>query len=645
MNYYIYDIETYPNIFTFCGKFINQNEVQLFEISDRKNQAQELYNFLGYLKNNNTEMIGFNNVGFDYPVIHEFLINPHTFTYEKASTIADRIIKSQGKFGRVPYFERIIPQIDIFKINHFDNNAKATSLKALQFAMRSHSVEDLPFDIRALNDQEKDELCRYNVHDVTETETFVKKCLHMIDMRRDYLNEGILKGDVLNYSDVKIGTEYLITRLGKDKCYSGSKPKQSFRDVIEFKHIILQKNTYRTQPYNDVLEWYLKQRYVVVGGERPKYETHLAGLSFHFGVGGVHASADSKVFRTDEEYQIIDIDVAAMYPSVAIANNFAPEHLAGTFNVAYKQIKLDRAKYPKGSPRNAALKLAGNGAYGNSNNPYSPLYDPQFMLLITINGQLQILQLVEMMDLLPHCELIQANTDGITVRIRKDMIPQFKMWCKEWEKQTGLELEEAYYNRMFIRDVNNYIAETMEGKLKRKGAYEYCIKESDYDGKWHKNHSNYASRKAAELTMLHNIPVECAIKMVTDPFDFMLRYKTPRSSHLYIGDTKQLKTVRYFVSHNGQPMKKVSPPKGESGQYKRKNKLTDEFFNKVMEEIGKDVWDSRIHTANKSKYETRITSVESGRNVTQCNVATDFDWNSLDWNYYIDEAKKLIIEG
>lgn len=644
MSYYTYDIETYPNIFTFCGKFQGQEESQLFEISDRKNQLQELYNFLTYLENlGNVEMVGYNNANFDYPIIHELMINPYTFTYQKAAEFAQKIIKSNGFYRGCPHWERRIPQIDLFKICHFDNVAKRTSLKALQFAMRSHSVEDLPYDIRPLNSQEQDELCKYNLHDVTETEKFLGKVEHLIDMRREYLADGTLQGDVLNFNDVKIGGDYMVNRIGKHKCFSGRKPRQTYREFVECSQIILPKIEFRTEVFQNVLDWYMKQVIYPGGKNAPKLEAELAGLPFHFGIGGVHASADNKIYHSDDEYQIIDVDVAGMYPAVAIANGFAPEHLGETFVTAYKQVRDDRARYAKGTAGNAVMKLASNGTYGNSNNPYSPFYDPKFTFAVTINGQLQLIQLVEMIDLLPDCELIQANTDGITVRVKKANQSLFEMWCGIWEDMTGLNLEHVYYSRMLIRDVNNYIAETMDGKVKRKGAYSYPTCEKDYDGWWNKDYSNLASRKASEKVMLDSWPVESALRLITDPFDFMLRYKVPGGSKLYIGEVKQLKTVRYYVSKTGEAMRKVSPPKGESGQFKRKNKLTDEHFDSVMKEIGKDVWDDRVHTKNKSKYETRTIGVQTGWKVKQCNVATDFDWNDIDWDYYITESKKVII--
>lgn len=643
--YFTYDLETYPNCFTFCGKFNDSDNIYLYELSDRMNQRDELVTFLSYLRNVNVEMVGFNNVGFDYPIIHELMINPYTFDYVRAAQICQTIINSQRtniQLKRIKYSERIIPQIDMMKICHFDNVARSTSLKALQFAMRSESLEDLPFDIRDLNDQEKDVLKQYNIHDVIETEKFFLKNKHHLDMRREYLEEGILRGDVLNYNDVKIGVEYLITRIGHNKCFSGNKPKQTMRESITFSNIILPKIHFRTEPFQEVHSWFMQQRVYMTSPDRPKLKANLGGVDFHFGVGGLHASVENKIYESNDEYAIIDIDVASMYPSVAIANNFGPEHLGQTFIEVYKQIKSDRLQYAKGTSRNAAMKLAGNGAYGNFNNPYSPLYDPRCLYQITINGQLQLLQLVEMISLIPDMEIIQGNTDGITMYMKREYKYLFDMWCKVWEEMTGLDLEEIEYSRMWIRDVNNYISESKKG-LKRKGAYWYPTNDKEYDGWWNKDFSNLASKIAVEKVLTHSWPLEIALRLITNPFDFMLRYKVPRGSHLYIGDVKQLKTVRYYVSTSGEPMKKVSPPKGEAGEYKRANKLTDVYFNKVMSEIGKGVWDDRIHSKNKSKYVTRETSVQSGWKVKQCNVASDFNWNDVDWNYYKEESKKIII--
>ena len=87
---YEYDIETYPNIFT-CGiTHIATGMRWSFEISDRMNQIDEFVHFIHQLRAVNARMVGYNNVGFDYPVIHHIVLNPwvtHVEIYNKAMSI------------------------------------------------------------------------------------------------------------------------------------------------------------------------------------------------------------------------------------------------------------------------------------------------------------------------------------------------------------------------------------------------------------------------------------------------------------------------------------------------------------------------------------------------------------------------------
>lgn len=647
MKLYYFDLETYPNCFLFTGKFEDANEHQVFEISSRMNQRDQLLSWLSYLQNvQGILMCGYNSLGFDYPIVHELLMNPYTFDAAKAHHLGTQIVSQT--YGMNPHMvqlrDRIIPQVDLVKINHFDNPAKRTSLKSLQFAMRAESVEDLPFALRDLTSQEMDLLRAYNLHDVTETEKFGKKNRHLIVMRQELIDNGVLAGDVLNFSDVKIGTEYLIRKIGRQKCFvSGSKPKQTFRNEVHFKNIILPKIGFRTERFNEVLEWFKKQTIYIKSEERPRLEVTLADLQFHFGVGGVHASVENKVFESNDTHVIKDIDVSGMYVAVAIANGFYPEHLGQDFVAAYKQLQADRKQYPKGTTMNAVLKLAGNGVYGNSNNPYSCFYDPKYTFSVTVNGQLQLLQLVESLSLIPGLQLIQANTDGITALVPRSVEHFFNLWKTDWESNTGLKLEEVEYSKMFIRDVNNYVAVTTDGKVKRKGAYWYPETERDYEGVWNKDFSNMAAIKGVEQVLLTGCKAEDVVRVISNPFDFMLRYKTPSGAKVYIGEKEMLKTVRYYVSTAGQPMRKVSSPKGTIGTYKRKNGIKDDFYNRILSEIPAGAWDERIHTKNKSKYQEVVQSIESGWLVKECNHVRDFNWEDVDFRYYVEEIKKLII--
>src|ERR1043166_5889004 len=118
---YLYDLETYPNCFLFAGKFYGQNQVYRFEISDRVNQRDALMQHLSYLQSFGAIMVGFNNLNFDYPILHELLVNQFNFSAMHAYLQATKIIETQQKgFSAIGFKDRKIPQIDLYKINHFD---------------------------------------------------------------------------------------------------------------------------------------------------------------------------------------------------------------------------------------------------------------------------------------------------------------------------------------------------------------------------------------------------------------------------------------------------------------------------------------------------------------------------------------------
>lgn len=173
-------------------------------------------------------------------------------------------------------------------------------------------------------------------------------------------------------------------------------------------------------------------------------------------------------------------------------------------------------------------------------------------------------------------------------------------------------------------------------KVKRKGAYEY-------DLGWHQNHSCLVVAKAAEAALVRGEDIRTFIEGHDDVMDFMLRAKVPRSNRLMWGEEQIQNTSRYYVSTGGDLLHKVMPAKGTIGEYKRANKLTDQYFNEVMAEIGSGVWDERIHTKNKSMYEERRTDLNTGYTVQIMN-----DMKSLpavaDFNYdwYVIQAEKLV---
>jgi hypothetical protein len=157
---------------------------------------------------------------------------------------------------------------------------------------------------------------------------------------------------------------------------------------------------------------------------------------------------------------------------------------------------------------------------------------------------------------------------------------------------------------MHIRDVNNYVAVYTNGKVKRKGAYQF-------EGLgWHQNQGGLIIPEAANAAMLEGVDIRDYIKKHTDRYDFLLRTKVPRSSRLVLvdenGAEKQQQNIcRYYISKKGGKLVKIMPPlEGDT--------------------------------------EERRLGIDTDWLVSTCNNISDFRWD-IDYEYYVSEAEKLVI--
>lgn len=695
---WIFDIETFPNTFTFATVYSNGKGMRAFEISDRKNEVEELLEFFRKVKSAGHRFVGFNNNNFDYPVIHHILQkarkvhgtdNKLKVTAKELYDVAMKLINSskENKFGSaIKEKDVVIPQVDLFKVHHFDNKGRSTSLKMLEYNMRSTNIEDLPFPVgTVLTDAEKDVLIKYNKHDVSETLKFYWYSYENLKLRAELTTQ--FGFDCTNFNDTKIGKELFIRTLEKEapgSCYKktefGKEVRQTKRDKIVIKDCLFPYIKFDRAEFQAVHKWFQDQvitetkgvfsdlmehqlgdvakyaemvvkkkklsdpqnkankRYVPSEGviaERRKEQpmgwieekelkspkgaksyywcwnvaetlnVMINGFRYDYGVGGIHGATQGTI-RSTEKRKIRTLDVKSYYPNMAIANQIYPQHLGKTFCKVYADLYIQRTQQPKGSAANAALKLALNGVYGDSNNEFSPLLDPAYTMAITIGGQLSLCMLME--KLIDHCDarIIMCNTDGFEYIIDVEQFEEADKWVKWWEEVTKLEMEGDTYSQMFIRDVNNYISVTESGKVKLKGAYEFM----DFDKLgWHKNHSAMVVPMAVKAHLIDGIDFEEFIRLHENKFDFMLRTKVPRSSSLVLvvddEDVAQQNICRYYpAKEGGGKLVKLMPALIEGGEIRR-------------------------------------LGIDTEWNVKTCNNINDFSWG-VDYKYYIDQAAKLI---
>jgi hypothetical protein len=732
-NDFIYDEETYPNVFTVGILEVSTMRYWYFEISDRRNDSDGLAQLLQYIIAVKGRLVGFNNIHFDYPVLHVFMTNygrrviSSRLLYRKAKNIID----SQDDFEhQVKRKDVLIIQVDLLKIHHFDNKGKRTSLKALEIAMRMDSVQDLPFEPgRNLTSDEIDKLIKYMGHDIKATYKFYCYSMEKIEFRAELSKEH--NRDFTNFNDTKIGKEYFEMHLEKAgiQCYTKNQygqriPRQTHRGAIQLKDCILPCIKFEREEFRALHDWLMNKsvdgtkevlnnipydqrlfKYIdpvsvrFKGIDWPEYKLKpdvahtgskllklgiyndciakfagmqgveiyalsltliIDGFPFVFGTGGLHGSVKGQTVVSDHKGNIVDWDVKSFYPNLSIVFGLFPEHLSRDFCNIFKMLYEQRIASPKGSAINAMLKLALNGVYGNSNNLFSVFYDPKFMLSITMSGQLILCMLIEQLMKINGLKVIQANTDGVTVKCPHESIDFMNEVCKWWEGYTDLVLESAVYTKMVIKNVNAYIGVFEDGSLKRNKSYCHMWQpenKDDVDLDWHQDMSSLVIPKAAEAYLIRGIPIEDFIYGHEDEFDFMIRAKVNKSCRLYIGNDEIQRTSRYYVSVDGEPMYKVGKLDDSfvQGQWKRKTGISDGVYQTIMDELLNSnntqrdsidntgrVWDERINTKNMSVYKVPRDSICAGWKTHCCNNSSDFDRGRVNYDYYIKQAYKLV---
>lgn len=681
---YVYDIETYPNLFTFSIKRVFDCQRWFFEISDWVNQGQQLFQFLNMLRETNARMVGYNNISFDYPVIHLLVQYQGVISCNELYNKAQSIINGMNKGDRFSHIiwdrERHVEQIDLFKIHHFDNMAKSTSLKMLEFNMRSPDIQELPYSpLKKVTRNQAERLISYNDHDVDETEKFYFQTLPLIRFREKLTTE--YGRNFINHNDTKIGKDYFIMELEKNGI--NTKGVQTVRDYIALGEVIFPYVQFEHPEFNRILNFFRNESIDAnqIKGFFKDLSATINGFKFDFGAGGIHGSLHKTIVRESNTHKLIDIDVASYYPNLAIANRLFPEHLTDKFCDIYLALynqrveaKLEMETLDKNSARykefdgiQAMIKLALNGVYGSSNDQFSPFLDPKYTMSITINGQLLLCMLAEQLMKIPDLKMVQINTDGLTFLCPNEYVEHTENLKSWWENLTNLQLERADYSLMAIRDVNSYLAVTTDGKVKRIGAYAYetaLENPATREIPWHKDHSALVIPKAAEAALLNGTPIREFILNHDDEFDFMLRTKVPRSSRLELrkrimwGDTHLLddnkvtqNITRYYVSDTGGKLVKVMPPTvsqikhwNEGDHYQ--HKVNGDY--KVMKKGKKPPSGMyELITSPEREAPEREIGIQVGYLVTDCsNMENYYDDKAapINYEYYINEARKLVDE-
>ena len=567
------DYETLSNCFIAVFEDIKSEHTETFICHKSQNDILE---FITFLERNITLgewHVSFNGLAFDSQITEYILRDKDQLLEQDGDTIAKFIYQkaqetiensNNGDFAKFSPKNLSIRQIDVFKLNHWDNPAKRSSLKWIQYTMDWHNIMDMPIHhTTEVTADQIPEIIIYCKNDVKSTKQIMMLSKSNIDLRGTLTEEyGI---DLYSASEPRIAKDLFLHFLSNATGIKKWDLKQmrTSREQIIFKDIILPYINFETATFQNLLKKF--QDVILYPSQTKggfKYSAQYKGIKTDYGLGGIHGARQSKVYNSTEDMIIMSSDVVSFYPNLAIINKWAPAHLPKEeFCDQYEWFFEERKKIPKEDPKNYVYKIVLNSTYGLSNDENSFLYDPQFTMRITINGQLSLTMLYEMIcEGIPGALPLMQNTDGLETMIPREYVDKYMEICTRWEEITNLQLEHDKYSKIVLGDVNNYIAISEEGKSKCKGRFEYD------NLALHKNKSFLIVPKALYAYFVDGVKPEKFIKENLNIFDFCGGVKI-KGNWMFTerkiekgeySETKLQETIRYYISNKGSKIIKTN---------------------------------------------------------------------------------------
>lgn len=223
-------------------------------------------------------------------------------------------------------------------------------------------------------------------------------------------------------------------------------------------------------------------------------------------------------------------------------------------------------------------------------------------------GQLILTKVVEV-SILNGWRVISTNTDGIEVIINDGEFEAYKEALKSVEKQFNLELEHEVYSKIVYKNVNNYIAISQSGSVKRKGFFKMKF-----------NEKGQREIPLGDSTNEIVVPI-CLNLFYTKGIKPEVVLQNPEEYKLHIFDFCRSNKIakNYQVSWNGEPQQRLNRyyvSKGAPYLYKQKE------GKKTLENV-LDGWGVELYNEHKDK---------------------PLDEYGIDMRYYLSKVNDIILD-
>lgn len=569
------DVECYSNFFSCTFVDYDEGNIDVFEISERRNDLLAFVEFVGTI----TYFIGFNIVHYDNPIVMYLVKNVNKLKDETWDSITKRVkalsdciigdddgsnYRLYNKYKYPPYVS-----VDLFLYwSKLTRKSRKLSLKGFAININWPRVQELPIHHTAeVRIDQIDDLLSYNLNDCNVTKALAVKMSKDINLRAAArIRYGF---ECMSWDGVKLGLNILVKRYcdrtGRDM--SDVNRLRTVRPSVRIGECLLPIINFKVADTSSIqfIEnknlvtrfksfyglWKYLENLEVTNAKSINCQVMLDGNRYDIKSGGLHTFHNPGIVipGPDELYE--DDDVGSYYPTMGAMWQFVPEHLGPEFAEELDSVRGERMDLKRdglGKSTDAELlKLSMNGGYfGNTNNEYTPMQDLKAFLSITMNGQLLLLMLAErLMDI--GVKVDMCNTDGITIRYHKSLYDRVREICREWEVLARVELESVKYLKVIRKDINNYLAiyeEKGVTKFKEKGMF---LTDPAVD----MSRDLLIIPKAIKAYYQSGTPIEETVYNSRDIYDFCASMKVDKSYSVFWQGIEQQRLNRYFITKGG----------------------------------------------------------------------------------------------
>jgi hypothetical protein len=461
------DVECYPNYFLIKMKHRESGRCVVFEQSpwheiDMRKLSWCLFAF---------RFVTFNGLHYDMPLVAMCLKG---YRYDAMKLASNMIIDDKMKPSDVlDHFNTQVPfiqHIDLKEVAPVDGSLK-------KYAGRLHAkrMQELPYDPnKELTYEETVDVKHYCGNDLDNTGLLKDGLKEQLKLRQSLSEKYQL--NLMSKSDAQIAEAVISKEVGKILNKKVKRPTLPDGYTCQYKDPGFIK--FNRPELQEAYQKILNAKFHLDGAGSPVWpaglgvqeknkqnkwvwvlKVKIGDTTYKLGMGGIHSNEKSTAFKSDDEYILLDRDVASYYPRIVLNQRLYPKHLTEAFLTVYQWLVDSRLAAKKAGDNVGADsgKIIINGSFGKLGSKYSVLYSPDLMLQVTLSGQLCLLMLIEMLED-AKVSVVSANTDGIVSRVKRSERQKFEAIVKYWEGITNFETEETGYQSLYSKDVNNYIA-------------------------------------------------------------------------------------------------------------------------------------------------------------------------------------------